>query len=55
MRIAISFCADATTLFQKTAESRVNLAHLALNYNGSTQLASAACNPLRTTTLQPKK
>jgi len=47
------FCADASTLFQKTAQSRVDLAHLALHYDG-TQLASAACSPLQTTTLQPK-
>lgn len=47
------FCADATTLFQKTAQSRVDLAHLALHYEG-TQVASAACSPVQTTTLQPK-
>lgn len=48
------FCADASTMFKKTEQSRVNLAHLALHYDGANQLASAACSPLQTTTLQPK-
>ncbi len=48
------FCANANALFQKTEQSRVSLAQLALRQNGSTQLASASCGPLQTTTLQPK-
>ncbi len=48
------FCADASTMFEKTAKSRVDLAHLALHYDGPNQLASAACNPVQTTILQPK-